>query len=109
MRIVVIAPGAQRQMREALVWSRDTFGVVAADRYRRLIEAAAAELADNPDRRGVVQCPNDLRTFHLKLASHKHGVAAPRHILVFRSDDRVLTVIRVFHDAMDLPARLSDV
>ena len=106
---VDITPEARADLLDILRYSRFRFGQPAAKRYHQLINAAFAALAEDPLRPGVLTAGRSLRLFHLRHVKRKANVSDPRHFVVFIQDRRGVRIIRLFHDAMDLPARLSDV
>ncbi|HXQ10223.1 MAG TPA: type II toxin-antitoxin system RelE/ParE family toxin [Caulobacteraceae bacterium] len=114
---VVIGARARRDIFILLSVSRDQFGAVAQQRYRALLEQAIADIAENPSRRGVVRleevADDDIWLYHARHARPRlpvaHRVGRPRHVIAFRVRQDRLEVIRVLHDAMDLPRRLSEV
>jgi toxin ParE1/3/4 len=96
---------------EILARSVDQFGPTAADRYRDLVQAALRDLRDNPERAGSRQIEGGRWLYHLRSSRGRlfgSGVRAPRHFLLYRHDDVRVELLRVLHDAMDLPARLTD-
>jgi len=110
VRAVEIAPLALSDLGEILAWSESRFGPATADRYRALIEAALDDIREDPERRGV-RPVGARRLYHLRSSRSRlfgETVAEPRHFLVFRATPEVVTLLRVLHDAMDLPARATD-
>ena len=112
MRPLRIAIAAERDLDDILGDSDMLFGAVVADRYRRLIAAALFDIRDDVDRQGVRVLESGVRTYHVR-HSRLHlprgqTVARPRHLLVFRLVGDGIVLLRVLHDAMDLPARLSE-
>lgn len=113
MRRLQIAPTAIRELRAILRDSRVRFGDEAADRYRSLIEAAFEDLRDRPDRPAARPWPTlGFQTYHIRHSIRRlpadARVARPRHVVVFRYSPAWVEVIRVLHDAMDLPSRLTE-
>lgn len=108
MRRLVIASAARAEIREILEYSGRKFGAAARVRYRDLIDRGLAHVRKTPEAIGVLSGSNGLSFFALRRLKTQSGVAEPRHIIVFRYDDDRVDVLHVYHDAMDLPARLSD-
>ena len=115
MKTPFFAPRARLDIAEILDWTLCEFGPKAARRYSLLLETALADLAENPERLGVVRRPEiskECGTYHLfhsrkKAARAGRKVRDPRHFLVFRvSTDETLEIVRVLHDAMDLGEHL---
>lgn len=91
--------------------SQKAFGGVAALRYRDLIIAGIAVLAEQPAQRAA-KTHEDVRsgawTYHLRLLRQAPPqIGRPRHLIVYTYDDEFLRVLRILHDAMDLPRHLS--
>jgi toxin ParE1/3/4 len=113
---VVLAPSAQRDIREALTWSQERFGKRAAARYRDLLKQAVRDIAADPERPGSQErrdLARGVRTYHLffsrdRARSDLGVVRKPRHFLVYRRRGAVIDVVRVLHDARDLERHLPD-
>lgn len=108
-----LAGSAERALVDVLDRSETRFGAVVRDRYARLVTAALADLAHDPDRTGVrwIEVGTQrLGLYHIRHSRSRAGepgerVRHPRHIVVFRRDgDRALEVIGILHDSM-LPDR----
>lgn len=92
--------------------SREVFGEPSALRYERLIKRALRDITSAADPIGAKPLDTDpaLRLHHLRNSRARMAGAAvgePRHVLVYRrvGPDLVI-VLRLLHDAMDMPARL---
>lgn len=111
MRTVILAPAAEDDLASILVWSRETFGEMARQRYAALLAQAITDVARDPSRAGVHEAGEiiaGLCVYHI-VHSRRSGnaaaarVAAPRHFLVFRlRHETTLEVVRVLHDSMQL-------
>jgi toxin ParE1/3/4 len=104
---------ARLDIRIILSASGDKFGQRAQRRYRLLLEQAIADVAANPDRAGVQTIGGrQLRFYHTRHARPRtpaqERVRRPRHLVVFEVRGERLEILRVLHDAMDLPGRLSE-
>jgi len=93
--------------------SGDQFGGGAQHRYRRLLEQAMDDVVADPLRAGVRAAgPEGLWLYHTRHARPrvppKQRIARPRHLIVFRVFGDEVQILRVLHDAMDLPIRLED-
>jgi toxin ParE1/3/4 len=113
MKVVVTAK-ARRDIFILLATSRAQFGTDAQKRYRLLLEQAITDLADDPRRPGVTRPDGVLEGIWLYHARHAGAHAAacqrvgrPRHVLVFRLHGNELDLLRVLHDAMDLPSHMA--
>ena len=110
MRLVV-APAAESDFEEIIQASAAAFGQIAAHRYRLLIQQAYVDVLARPDRPAAPGVPDSLRLYpirHSRLGvSAPDRVGQPRHVLVYRHDAERLEIVRILHDRMDIPARLS--
>lgn len=105
---------ADEELTYLLGWSEFHFGEDAADRYESLVSHAIRDLAEDPIRPGSKHRPDlgpDVYVYHLthsrKRAETPTGIVQrPRHFIVYRFDDEVLKIVRILHDAMDLPEHL---
>jgi toxin ParE1/3/4 len=106
---------ARADMAAVFKQSREQFGEDAQRRYERLLNATMRELAVDPQRPGVREAssgPQGLRLYHTRHASRRmiagDRVGRPRHIIVYRVVGDEVRILRLLHDAMDLPPRLRD-
>jgi toxin ParE1/3/4 len=103
-----ISHAATADIIDILAWSHDQFGEQARQRYEKLIATAIRDLATDPTRSGSVNRPelgDGVRSWHLRGSrDHTAGdvVRRPRHLLVYRTDNDILVIGRVLHDAMEL-------
>jgi len=113
----VIAPSARRDIAEILAWTEENFGVLAMERYQKLIGSAIKDIAENPNRLGSVSRPEiakSCRTYHLfysrkRAARAGAKVRKPRHFLLFRMTEQgALEIGRVLHDSMDLTEQIPE-
>ena len=112
MRRLVVAPRAQRDIHIIIQQSRDRHGSRAADRYRRLIDLALTQLCN--DVVPLSSKPADignLRLYALRFAARglplANTVRAPVHVIAYQFDDRRVDIVRILHEAMDLPRHLE--
>lgn len=114
MRRELAAP-AVGDIARILDWSRETFGTAARVRYERLIvrglRAITVATPPTPSRTAGDAAPS-VQLFHLRHVRQDTdgtSVGHPRHLLAYRivAPD-LITVLRVLHDAMDLPAHLGE-
>ena len=112
MRPLTLSVAATRDLNVILYASAEQFGEAVANRYRRLISAALRDLRADDTRPGVQLLSTGARLYHLRHSRRRvtrgRIVSRPRHLLVFRIADGEIVVLRVLHDAMDLPAHLQD-
>jgi toxin ParE1/3/4 len=104
-RLRLSAP-ARADIAEILAWTVRQFGILAQERYARLLEAALADLQAEPQRTGSVARPEiggAVRSYHLRHSKKGTKVARPRHLILYRiGDDGTVEIGRVLHDAMEL-------
>ena len=114
---VVLAPSARHDIREALIWSKERFGQLAAERYRELIKQALRDIVADPERPGAVdrkELARGVRTYHLFFSRERARgpsgiVQKPRHFLVYRRrGENIIDVVRVLHDARDIERHLPE-
>jgi toxin ParE1/3/4 len=112
MRRLDITATARRDISGVLRDSRLQHGVQAEIRYRNLISSALAELRRDPEPPASKRADiGDLRLYALRFAARRAKadgiVRAPVHVLAYRFNDEKLEIIRLLHEAMDLPRHLS--
>ena len=114
---VIIAPKARSDIANILAWTLDNFGPQMLHRYGKLIAAAIAEIAANPELAGSVkraEIAEHCRTYHLIHSRKKAGgrgnrVRHPRHFLLYRAtESNVVEIGRVLHDSMELDQHLPE-
>lgn len=106
---VQLADAAKADLRGIVDWTAEHFGDGQAKAYSSTISTAIRALTAGPDTIGV-RSRDDLGkgVFILPVArSGRRG----RHLIVFRvasdRNARTLQVLRVLHDAMDLPRHVA--
>lgn len=112
MRALAIGRSARLDIDGILEESADRWGAVAADRYRRLLDLAFAELqADKEPPASKPSGVADLRLFALRFPARRlprtHAVRSPPHVIAYRSSPTQVQIVRVLHDRMDLPRYLT--
>jgi toxin ParE1/3/4 len=112
LRPLRLSIAAERDLRIIFAASDEQFGETVAARYRRLVAAALNDLRVDAGRRGVETSESGARTYHLRHSRRSlppgRTITRPRHLLAFRIADDEIIVLRVLHDAMDIPSWLSD-
>jgi len=108
---VRLTAAAEADFEEILRWTVDQFGEGQARSYAETISAALNELAAGP---AVIGAKNrddilkGIRTLHVARKGRKG-----RHFVMFRvgrvPGQNVIEVLRLLHDAMDLPRHLPPV
>jgi toxin ParE1/3/4 len=103
---VRLGAAAELDFANILKWTLENFGTRQSRLYRDTIVQAISELGNGPDAAGSK--PRDdilsgLRTLHIA----RHGRRG-RHFLLYRTaPGRIIEVVRILHDSMDLPRHLS--
>lgn len=99
---------AQRDHADIIRWTAERFGPEQARVYQATIRLAFAALRTGPDAMGVRQ-RDDIAPGIFTLHVARNGRKG-RHFIVFRvnGDERVMDVLRLLHDSMDLGQRLAD-
>jgi toxin ParE1/3/4 len=98
---------AKKDFARILKYTNDSFGERQAAVYKTALLKTIARLAAGPDAPGS-HAREDLgpqmRTLHVA----RDGRRAP-HLLVYRvSSGEVIEILRILHERMDLPRRVSD-
>jgi toxin ParE1/3/4 len=102
---VRLGAAAELDFANILKWTLENFGPRQSQVYRDTIVLAIGELGNGPDAAGSK--PRDdilsgLRTLHVA----RHGRRG-RHFLLYRmASGRIIEVVRILHDRMDLPRHL---
>ncbi|WP_206476473.1 type II toxin-antitoxin system RelE/ParE family toxin [Microbacterium sp. KRD172] len=108
-----LAPAARADIVDALEWSVKNFGDTVRDGYEALIIAAINLIRDDPTVLGSRErddLATGLRTLHLRACRDEvspavRRIASPRHFVVYRQVGKVIQVVRLLHEAMDIPAQ----
>ena len=116
MRKLHIAADAARDVDDILASSEDRFGLRVAGVYRGLLVTAFQDLVRDPSRPGVASRAGTrpgILLYHLRHSRNRAAegggrIARPRHLVVFRVTERAIEILRILHDAMDLPVHLGD-
>lgn len=104
-RPVRLAAAAEADIGEILRWTAERFGQRQARVYAETLAAALEELSEGLEASAVRE-RNDIARGLFTLHVARHGRRG-RHFVMFRigrdSQTEVIEVLRVLHDAMDLP------
>ena len=110
MKLRISGP-ARRDITAAMVWSLEKFGADSRDRYRELIRRALNAIASGTAH-GAASRPelgDNVFLYHLRHARGEPAIVqSPRHFLVCRIEGETAIILRMLHDAMDLPSRMAD-
>ena len=102
---VVLTARASADIVDIAEWTTRQFGSTQAERYSQTIDTALASLSAGPSVFGSRDCSvgeRNLRSLHLPRPG--------RHLIVYRVADAQrleIEVVRILHDAMDLPRHLA--
>jgi len=96
MKIVVLAPEAEKAIEEIALYSLERWGESKARQYVERLREAHQRLAENPSLGRLRR-----RIGRIELREVQVG----RHILFYASGTAQVLVVAVLHDAMDLPRR----
>jgi toxin ParE1/3/4 len=107
---VRLTASAEADMTNILSWTTNQFGETQARVYAQTLSAALVELAtDGPATIGA-KARDDIAKGLFTLHVARHGRKG-RHLVLFRvsrgdAGNKLLDVLRILHDAMDLPRHL---
>ncbi len=105
-----VSAAARSDIREALRYSALRFGPAAKTRYAVLIARTLEDLTADPLGTGSRERPDlgeGIFARHLASSAKDSGVSEPRHIVFYRLAEAHVDVLRVLHDARDLPQQFS--
>jgi toxin ParE1/3/4 len=104
-----LSQAAEAELDEILDWSEAKFHEIGRVRYAMLLVQAMQDVADDPQRDGVVWA-RSLRTrvaiYHVwhsrnSVPDPAERVHEPRHLIVFRvADDGIIDILGFAHDSM---------
>jgi toxin ParE1/3/4 len=106
---VLVADPAKDDFDDIVQWTLDRFGADQAAIYAEILNSALAALSAGPRAPGARR-RDDVAdgVFTLHVARNKHR---GRHFILFRlvrADERVLEVLRLLHDRMDIARHVPD-
>ncbi|MEO8135407.1 MAG: type II toxin-antitoxin system RelE/ParE family toxin [Betaproteobacteria bacterium] len=105
---VRLAAAAETDFQDILRWTLEQFGEAQARLYAETLSAALESLAAGPKVIGA-RARNDIARGLFTLHVARHGRKG-RHFILFRvgrdQDRQVIEILRLLHDAMDLPRHL---
>lgn len=108
-----LAPEAEADIDDILEWSVTQFGKTIRDGYESLIDAAIRSVVVDPYRPGShdrSELGRGVRSIHLRssrdaVSQDARKIAQPRHFVIYRPAGDVVQIVRLLHEAMDLPAQ----
>jgi toxin ParE1/3/4 len=100
-----LGAAAELDFANILKWTTENFGARQSRAYRDTLVQAIGELARGPDITGSKardEIIAGLRTLHVA----RHGRRG-RHLLLYRvASGRIVEILRILHDGMDLPRHI---
>ena len=94
---VLYRPAALDDLDQIYEVTLETWGVAQAEHYLSQLRAAV-------DR--VVEHPRSGRIYDVAATEYR-AVRSGRHLIFYRLDLDAIVVVRILHDRMDMPSRLS--
>jgi toxin ParE1/3/4 len=95
-------------------YTYNTYGLEQAESYALPITEALYHILENPksiSSRRVTGQDDSVRSYHISLSKSRSesGIKSPRHVIIYviESEEKLL-VLRILHDEMDIPHRLTD-
>lgn len=102
---VRLGAAAELDFANILKWTAENFGARQSRHYRDTLVRAIGELAEGPEVAGSKARDDILRGFRT-LHIARHGRRG-RHFLLYRvAPERIIEIIRILHDAMDMQRHL---
>lgn len=104
---VRLSAAAEKDFEQVVDWTVARFGTQQAEIYAAVLAAAIQELHAGPDLPGA-KARSEIGKGICTVHAARHGRKA-RHFVNFRvnpDQDRMIDVIRILHDSMDLPRHL---
>jgi len=106
-----LAPEAEADIDDILEWSVTQFGAAIRDGYEELIDVAIRSIVDDPDRAGShdrIDLGGGVRSLHLMssrddVSPNVRKIVKPRHFVIYGQVGNVVQVVRLLHEAMNLP------
>jgi toxin ParE1/3/4 len=106
--LVELSEAAEADLRQITRWTRARFGEAQARRYAQTLKDALNALKDGPNTPGA-RSRSELGLGYMSVHTARGGKRA-RHIVLFRIVDRAdrpgIYVVRVLHEAMDIPGHV---
>lgn len=104
---VRLARQAEQDLFDIVSWTAKNFGDHQAEYYAETITLAIEALHNGPETLGI-KAREDIGSGILTLHVARHGRKG-RHFVVFNaSEKRVINVLRLLHDSMDLARHLPE-
>lgn len=103
---IVLGRSAEDDFSNIAAWTSENFGVRQAEAYVDAMLDAIDELSANPlhaRSKARDEIGPGIRTLHMS----KRGRRG-RHLLLYRTDDETLVVLRILHDSMEISSHLLE-
>lgn len=109
-------PAARHDIKNALKWSAENFGIGALERYKRLLAVAIAEIHADPRLLHSYELPGfqaGIRLYHIvhsrkRAVVHGEMVGSPRHFVAYMVANGDTVIVRVLHDRMEIARRIEE-
>lgn len=110
---VELGEQAEADIDDVLEWSVLRFGELVRDGYQALIGATLANIVSDPKLAGShdrQDLGRGVRTVHLRICRNEvspavRRIASLRHFVVYRQTGEVVQIVRLLHEAMNIPAQ----
>ncbi len=107
---------ARNDIKAALAWSAEHFGLAARQRYQKLLSVVLSEIAANPELTHSQEPPGlqpGIRLYHLKHSRTRAPVGSqvvrkPRHFIAYKILGDDVLIVRVLHVRMDITRQFED-
>ena len=95
---VLYRPAALADLDQIHDATREMWGLAQAEHYLSQLRAAVER---------VVQHPRSGRVYDVAATEYR-AVSSGRHLIFYRLEPDTIVVVRILHDRMDMPSRLSE-
>ena len=104
---VRLSTEAEHDFLHILDYTIETYGERQSDLYKTLIQESLSALSSGPD------VPGNMMRDDIRLGLRSIHISRPgrrgRHFIVYRAvQDNLIVVLRILHDAMDLPRHIPN-
>ena len=104
---VRLASQAEQDLFDIVSWTAKNFGIHQAEYYAETITLAIEALHDGPEILGI-KSREDIGSGILTLHAARHGRKGRHFVVLNASEGRIINVLRLLHDSMDLARHLPE-
>jgi toxin ParE1/3/4 len=104
---VRLASQAAQDLFDIVSWTAKNFGTHQAEYYAETITLAIEALHDGPETMGI-KAREDIGSGILTLHVARHGRKGRHFVVLNTSEGRIINVLRLLHDSMDLARHLPE-